>query len=77
MPWLVYTGTEGKRAIGPEVGGDLTSHHRLEVHFEFCPVFKSHKNVTLLVQWIKWIKGVALTVLTWNSKTCSERQRGK
>lgn len=59
MPWPVYIGTAGKSCgKGPEVGGHLT-YHRPDVHFDFCTVFKSCKNVTLLVQWIKmrWVRG--------------------
>ena len=44
MPWLVYS--------GPEEGGDLTIHHRLNMNFFFL-LFESWKNEALLVWWIK------------------------
>lgn len=40
MPWLVYS--------GPEEGGNLTTHHRLNVNFCFL-LFESGKNAALLV----------------------------
>lgn len=54
----------GKGAAGAERGGDLTSHLRL-IHILSFVLFKSRRNVTLLVQWAKmrWVRGEALHVL--------------